>query len=1116
MKLVIGTYNVRGLCARTAKTKLRNVISGIKPSLHILAVQEHKLRESNIQFLSANIWPQAVIYNLPASDGVHAQRNPNVTGRKGGVLIAVGLSFAPLVSAHGTLPRDGGLWLHFETPEGRKMGFLALYAPHTSAERALLWASLVTELDSSRNWLVAGDFNMITTAADQMGGTPKLLSGDELAHWNTFVETYDLQDTFTPTDGIKFTWDNKRLDLLQQLQPLNSQADSARVLKCLDRIYSDASLLRTSYSSEIWSGSELSDHLPYVAVLQIGPIIRHKKSSYGMNVDALQDHTLQQNLTQLWKQWQRKHEVAGTPALLTLKSCIKRAAKYCQLWGKKMAAKRKEKHTRLSLKVQGLSLQLQADPTNIFTQLKLDEARTELNAWESEKARWIQRHLDRRWEDDGERSSKLFFNSIKARKKPTLIHAIQDPDGILHSDSDKVLEIAAQYFENILQEPPSADQNQTAAEELLHHVRAQVSPADRENLQKLFTSEELHVAAKLLGKHKCPGPDGIPLEFYLVFWETVEPLILAATTQGRHLHTTVLLCNEAVFEAKRQGQDSVLLKIDFRKAFDTLKWDFLYSAMRRMNCGEDLITMVTTLNTNAASCVFTDALNHLVNENRLKGIDLPAIGVYYCQGFFADDSHLLLAADRQNLLNAKMLISMFRLASGLEVQWNKSKATWISLSASRPTWTLELHWIWGNPDESDRFLGFYFNDGLDEDTIYRVAMQKVKNKTNCPSLKSTTIHGRIVIANHIIGGLLWGAWPVLSPIMLHICKLWQVTVKLLGPLEQLPLLAWKKLSLWGPKAPGIRNNTRVSSGFAINDSNNDPTWCIRLNEDTPGCDHAISTSNAMAAFTVQHKSLLPANLQDIPAVTVWKRAPVATFWTSAKNPLSRKLLSWDDNETILAALQWRDQSDFLSAPNGKIRKLACSNPTAVPTNTWRFPQAARTEEETWCVCCTANAAEDIGHLFWSCRAVVNIWHWAVEVLHTAFPITRRWSPRFRHAILGAPIPEYCKPASTWWEAWRMTIIWIVWSQRNDKIFRDILPSTTKAKALAWHRLLQHSRTEWSRHYHKAEAQDLTLVRRAHLDRAMAKKLGIRTLRFMIDGQQLFSTWRPPWFPLTLP
>ncbi|KAL3682785.1 hypothetical protein R1sor_000807 [Riccia sorocarpa] len=1036
MKLAIGTYNVRGIGARSARTKLRNVILSIKPALDVMAIQEHKLRDSNIDFITSTIWPHATVFNLPAADGLHAQRNPLVSGGKGGVLLLVSPTFCPIIVQHGTIPNEGGLWIHFDTADGRKLGLAAVYAPNTPTERTRLWAALDSSLDASRSWFLIGDFNMIISQNDQIGGRPKIAVGEELSQWTNLVQTLALQDTYRrKTGALHYTWDNRRLALLlhNQGQLTPQLTDGGRILKRLDRVYAEASLIPCHRSTEIFSGSELSDHLPVVAVFQIGPPAFHRNSNYRMNTSLFQDPVFREHIERLWKQWQKRYEDANTPATLTLKYCIKRSSKF-----------------------------LQSDPSNVDTQLKLDEAQKQLATWEAEKARWIQFHLDRKWEEEGKRSTKLFFNSIKSRRRQMNTHAIQDEAGILHSDEDAMLDIAAEYFSNILTEPPPDHLQQTAVQEILGSTNAQVSQEERDSLQQHFTLSDLHTAAKLLGRNKCPGPDGVPLEFFHTFWDTISPLLLQATTEGlqqgtilpffnrgvitllhkdgdqtllknkrpimllnavykiwakamqllltpilqriitweqnaflpgRHLHTTVFLCNEAIQEAKRNDTDVVWLKIDFRKAFDTIRWDFLYSAMQKMQFGDYFISLVAALNTNASSSV-------RVNNSY--------------------DAHLLLIADRQNLISAQNLLHTFGLASGLQVEWGKSSARWLSNSQQRPTWTLDLDWTWVPPDNVEKFLGFYFRDGLDEDGIYEAIKTKVLTKINSPLLRSTTVHGRVVIANHIIYGIRWFVLPIWSANRAKLRKIeglilryvWggneakksrhRVTEKILhqgkidGGLGLMSLqaqvqaftaktmtttirLAFEKII---DSTPEHHAAYRSPSEYMTTPSTA-PTWCIKLKDNAPPDDSMITTSHADLAFKVSSSKLIRVPVSQIPTTTDWTRAPVATCWTSQKKAMDRYPLKWEEKDSLIASLQWRDQSGFLAAPSANIRKLASTDTSkvkqrlrkwlashhfdsaapetwkkiwnrlkpikysvlqwyiqfqAIPTNTWRFPK----------------------------------------------------------------------------------------------------------------------------------------------------------------------------------
>ncbi|KAL3690257.1 hypothetical protein R1sor_016566 [Riccia sorocarpa] len=141
-----------------------------------------------------------------------------------------------------------------------------------------------------------------------------------------------------------------------------------------------------------------------------------------------------------------------------------------------------------------------------------------------------------------------------------MVHAIQDEDGTLHTNQDKVLDLAVDYFKEILQEPPEDALHQTAMEDVLNRTIATVSQAEKDTLQKPFELDELHTVAKLLGRHKCPGPDGVPLEFFLIFWETVSPLLMQATVQGLQQGIMLSFFNKGAITLLPKEGDTTLLK----------------------------------------------------------------------------------------------------------------------------------------------------------------------------------------------------------------------------------------------------------------------------------------------------------------------------------------------------------------------------------------------------------------------------------------------------------------------------------------------------------------------------------------------------------------------------
>jgi hypothetical protein len=49
---------------------------------------------------------------------------------------------------------------------------------------------------------------------------------------------------------------------------------------------------------------------------------------------------------------------------------------------------------------------------------------------------------------------------------------------------------------------------------------------------------------------------------------------------GRHILEGVLILHETIHELHRKKLDGVLLKLDFEKAYDKVKWPFLQQVMR--------------------------------------------------------------------------------------------------------------------------------------------------------------------------------------------------------------------------------------------------------------------------------------------------------------------------------------------------------------------------------------------------------------------------------------------------------------------------------------------------------------------------------------------------------
>lgn len=56
----------------------------------------------------------------------------------------------------------------------------------------------------------------------------------------------------------------------------------------------------------------------------------------------------------------------------------------------------------------------------------------------------------------------------------------------------------------------------------------------------------------------------------------------SAFIADRHILDGILVANEVVDEAKRKKKETMLFKVDFEKAYDSVQWDYLDFVMQKM------------------------------------------------------------------------------------------------------------------------------------------------------------------------------------------------------------------------------------------------------------------------------------------------------------------------------------------------------------------------------------------------------------------------------------------------------------------------------------------------------------------------------------------------------
>ena len=110
---------------------------------------------------------------------------------RGGTSIPINLKWKNLVVDWGSSPCNRVVWVVLEN-QGNKFGVCWSYAPNDHMSRVSLskWMSLLHNI----TWKIVGDFNMIESQQDNVGGCKFERKGDEKLFWNSMISKYLLFD----------------------------------------------------------------------------------------------------------------------------------------------------------------------------------------------------------------------------------------------------------------------------------------------------------------------------------------------------------------------------------------------------------------------------------------------------------------------------------------------------------------------------------------------------------------------------------------------------------------------------------------------------------------------------------------------------------------------------------------------------------------------------------------------------------------------------------------------------------------------------------------------------------------------------------------------------------
>ena len=169
----------------------------------------------------------------------------------------------------------------------------------------------------------------------------------------------------------------------------------------------------------------------------------------------------------------------------------------------------------------------------------MENTRIELEEKLMEKTKGVMFRCKAKWYELGEKNTEYFFALEKAKYNAKTCYKMINETGQEISTPDGILQLEKEFYQNLYQEDKEVEFN------LLNNTQIRVPQEIQKEQEIQITCIDLEKAIKGMKNNKTPGEDGIPIDFYKVFWNKLkEPF-----------HQLVLECHKdgVMHETARHG-----------------------------------------------------------------------------------------------------------------------------------------------------------------------------------------------------------------------------------------------------------------------------------------------------------------------------------------------------------------------------------------------------------------------------------------------------------------------------------------------------------------------------------------------------------------------------------
>lgn len=379
-------------------------------------------------------------------------------------------------------------------------------------------------------------FNKVQKWVDQYAlNKQQLIIGGDLNHTELNHLDRRTLDSQVPKDASTVSY--KTLlsihdlhDVWREMHP-NRKQFTFKDISRLDKFLVSTELMNYTQKTDIISAGIKTDHKCILILLNLNKTNKGP-GWWKLNTSILLDKLYQEKIKEILEKTKQKYSSLSKQLLWEIsKIKIKEfSISYC---------KNKQKVKRdlikdLELKIEQKENELIQSNYNHTIQVSRDALINDLHFMIQQQNVGAQIRSRAKWIEEGEKSTKYFFNLEKQRNSSNTIKQLKKEDGTNTFSQTEILNEEYNYYKKLY---TNKETNQTDNDILryIENTNIQVlNENDKNLLEGEITEIECENVIGTLKINKSPGCDGISAEFYKAFWPNIKTLLLDSLNEAYH------------------------------------------------------------------------------------------------------------------------------------------------------------------------------------------------------------------------------------------------------------------------------------------------------------------------------------------------------------------------------------------------------------------------------------------------------------------------------------------------------------------------------------------------------------------------------------------------------